>query len=76
MNAQKEAIEQIRGYELLLTAEKHCSDKLSLFLCFTYLPLCNPESSSVILKPCRAECEMSRYNCSSLMIHYGFDNCG
>lgn len=72
MESQEEAIENLNGFELLLKSEKHCSSSLAVFLCHTYLPICYPESPDVIIKPCRAECEMSRANCSALMLHYHY----
>lgn len=72
METQQEAIDGLKGYELLLIAKQHCSSALAFFLCHTYLPICNPENENTIIKPCRAECEMSRYNCSNLMVHYKY----
>lgn len=72
METQQEAIDGLKGYELLLKSEQHCSNSLAFFLCHTYLPICNPEDENTIIKPCRAECEMSRFNCSSLMVHYSY----
>lgn len=72
METQQEAIDGLKGYELLLTSQQHCSSSLAFFLCHTYLPICNPEDENTIIKPCRAECEMSRFNCSSLMFHYSY----
>ena len=52
----EEAVTEFNDFSLLLNSG--CSDKLGIFLCFTYFPLCTPNMGPVQeILPCKEVCE-------------------
>lgn len=67
----QEAVSEFSHFEQLL--HTGCSDKLAIFLCFTYFPLCVPSSTMKSVQevlPCKETCEeVHKSECTEYVVN-------
>ncbi|GFS02812.1 frizzled-7 [Elysia marginata] len=70
LNHMKQSVAGLEVAQYIPLVKVACSDKLSLFLCTLYVPVCTMMGQAI--PPCRGLCEEARSGCETLMNRFGF----
>ncbi|XP_057289884.1 frizzled-4-like [Hydractinia symbiolongicarpus] len=70
-SSQQQAAADLNTYKPLITS--NCAKELLLFLCTTYIPICQPEYTSFRIAPCKSLCRNSRRACEPTLKKSGYE---